>query len=71
MGEKKEKQTKRKTVAEQREWREERQHQKITAAAKYAEETGKCPVCRVREKAHGITCGDIDCMKAWISGRFK
>lgn len=46
-------------------------HYDITKAAKYTEKTGKCPVCRRRDKGYGITCGAEKCRMIWITGSSK
>lgn len=54
------------TLAEQRYNREAAQHATIDAAARFAGETGVCPVCRTRPSAHGITCGELACIERWL-----
>lgn len=30
---------------------------------------GRCPCCR-EDSGIGVTCGEVECMRAWIKGRF-
>lgn len=43
----------------------------INRLAEFANRTGLCPVCRVRESAMGITCGDWSCLNHWLPGGDK
>ncbi len=40
----------------------------IDRAAKYANDTGNCPVCRVRKCGVGITCGEWECLRKRLPG---
>lgn len=45
---------------------EERKHRQIDDALGFVNRTGLCPVCRVRRKGHGITCGVKACVNIWL-----
>ena len=55
--------------------REEESHYEIGKAIAYATVTGLCPVCKERPSGWtgtgGITCGELDCVKAWLPGGVK
>ena len=52
----------------------------VAQSIQFANKTGRCPICRVRERkvvsAEGtpglrITCGGKDCVKAWTNPGHK
>lgn len=45
---------------------EVRKHTRIDQQKKFSDETGLCPVCQIRKKGHGITCGDKSCIEGWL-----
>lgn len=44
---------------------------RLNSQARFANQTGMCPICRVREIKHGITCGDWACMNHFLPGGDK
>jgi len=43
-----------------------REYAKIDGAARYVADSGLCPVCRVEQTGHGITCGRARCVEKWL-----
>lgn len=58
---------KKKTVSETKYDRERLAHLDIDRAARWQAVNGMCPVCQTRPTGHGITCGRIECIGAWLN----